>query len=157
MFGFTWNHLCLTLQVTVRQSCVRQTVAVSQFRVWILWRTRPLWSLKARPSQTLLTSSAVVKWDGLALEAFGDVLLLRHDFCRPGPHKWRPTPGNVAIFSLSFLFFGCAKNLGICEAMKDRSGASSRNREKKEHLEEPSDWGYFSCLVLQLISKFWVL
>ena len=30
--------------------------------------------------------------------------------------------------------------LGICEATKDRSGASSRNREKKEHLEEPSDW-----------------
>ena len=37
-------------------------------------------------------------------------------------------------------FFGRVKNLGICEATKDRSGASSRNREKKEHLEEPSDW-----------------
>ena len=46
----------------------------------------------------------------------------------------------MSQFSLSFLFFGCAKNLGICEAMKDRSGASSKNREKKEHLEEPSDW-----------------
>ena len=34
----------------------------------------------------------------------------------------------------SFFFFRCAKNPGICEVTKDRSGASSRNREKKEHL-----------------------
>ena len=44
------------------------------------------------------------------------------------------------FFSLSFLFFGRAKKLGICEAMKDRSGASNKNGEKKEHLEEPLDW-----------------
>ena len=70
------------------------------------------------------------------LVASPDVLPLRHHFCRPGPRKWRSTPRDVAIFSLSFFFFGHAKNLGICEATKDRSGASSRNREQKEPLEE---------------------
>ena len=34
-------------------------------------------------------------------------------------------------------FSGAQRILGY---VKDRSGASSRNREKKEHLEEPSDW-----------------
>ena len=37
-------------------------------------------------------------------------------------------------------FIGCAKNVGIRKAMKARSGASYKKREKKEHLEEPSDW-----------------
>ena len=44
------------------------------------------------------------------------------------------------FFSFSFFFSGRTKNPGICEAMKDSSVASSKNREKKEHLEEPSDW-----------------
>ena len=60
-----------------------------------------------------------------------DVLHLCQDFCRPGPRKWRSTPHDVAIFSLSLFFFGRAKNLGICEATKDRSGASSRNRRRR--------------------------
>ena len=34
------------------------------------------------------------------------------------------------FFSLSFFFFGRAKNLGICEATKDSSGASSKKRDK---------------------------
>ena len=55
-------------------------------------------------------------------------------------HECLITPRDVAIFSLSFLFFGNAKNLGTCEATKDRSSASFKNREKKKHLEEPSDW-----------------
>ena len=46
----------------------------------------------------------------------------------------------MSPFSLSFLFFKRTKNLGICEATKDRSDASSKNREKKEHLEEPALW-----------------
>ena len=70
------------------------------------------------------------------LVASPDVLPLRHHFCRPGPRKWRSTPRDVAIFSLSFFFFGWAKNLGICKTTSDRSSASSRNREKKEHLGE---------------------
>ena len=45
----------------------------------------------------------------------------------------------MSLFSYSFFFFGHSKNPGICEAMKDRSDASTRNSEKKEHLEEPSD------------------
>ena len=49
----------------------------------------------------------------------------------------------MSPFSL-FLLFRVLKNLGICEAVKDRSGASSRNREQKEHLEELQT-GQTSC------------
>ena len=48
------------------------------------------------------------------------------------------TPCNVTILSLSFFFFRPTKSLGICEATKDSSSASSKKRESKEHLEEPS-------------------
>ena len=47
---------------------------------------------------------------------------------------------HASIFSLSFFFFGRTKNLGICEATKDGSGASYKNRERRLHLEEPLDW-----------------
>ena len=47
----------------------------------------------------------------------------------PRPTKWRPTPRDVTILSLSFCFFGHTKNHGICEATKDRSHASSKKRE----------------------------
>ena len=89
----------------------------------------------ASPSETLLTSSAVVKCDGRAFGAFPGCLTrcftLTSQFLPPGPRKWRSTPRDVAIFSLSFCFFGRAKNLGICEATKDHSGASSKNRSKE--------------------------
>ena len=85
--------------------------------------------------ETLLTSSAVEPLEHF-LVVSPDVLSLRYNFCRPGPRKWRSTPRDVAIFSLSFFFFGHKKNLRICEATKDRNSASSRNREQKEHLEE---------------------
>ena len=58
-----------------------------------------------------------------------DVLPLHRNLCCPGPRHRRSTPRDVAIFS-------------ICEATIDRSGASSKNREKKEHLEEPSYWDF---------------
>ena len=87
-------------------------------------------------SETLLTSSAVVKCDGLAFAAFPGCVTgcftLTSRFLPPRPAK-------VTIYStqcchfylfLPFFFFGCAKNLGICEATKDSSGASSKNREK---------------------------
>ena len=104
------------------------SVAVSQFRVCVLWRTRPLWSSKASPSETLFTSSAVLEH---FLVASPDVLPLRHDFCRPGPQKWQSTPRDVTIFSVSFFFFGHAKNLGICE--EDRSGASSKTGKRRSN------------------------
>ena len=90
----------------------------------LLWRTR------------LLKDSAFVVFEG---ESFKETLLTSSAVglrFQPPRWKWRSTPRDVAIFSLSFLFFGLAKNLGICEATKDSSGASSRNREQKEHLEE---------------------
>ena len=115
--------------------------AESQFRVCVLWRTRPLWSVKASPSETLLTWSAVVKCDGLDFGAFPGCVIRCFTLT-----SWflPPRPARVTIYTtrchhlLSF-FFGHTKNLERCETMKDRSGASSRNREK-EHLEEPSDW-----------------
>ena len=70
----------------------------------------------------------------LMMVAPPDILPLNHDFRHPGPQKWRSTPHDVTIFSLFFFFFGCAKNLEICEAAKDSSRASSKKREKKEHL-----------------------
>ena len=37
-------------------------------------------------------------------------------------------------------FSGTQTILTICEATKNPSGASSKKREREEHLEEPSDW-----------------
>ena len=75
-----------------------KTNAVSQFRVCI---HRSTLHLRYSFRETLLASSAIVKWDGLTLEHFlvasPDVLPLRHDF----PWKWRSTPRDVAIFVLS--------------------------------------------------------
>ena len=47
------------------------------------------------------------------------------------PRKLRSTPRDGAIFLLSFLFFRRGMNLGIREATKYSSGASSKKREKK--------------------------
>ena len=71
-----------------------------------------------------------MRMDGLTYDSFlgflqMDVLPLSHNV------NWWSTPRDDAIFSLSFFFFGRAKNLGICEAVKDSSGASSKNSEKK--------------------------
>ena len=61
----------------------------------------------------------------------------------------------MSQFSLSFFYFGHTKYLGICEAVRVSSGASSKNREKKEHLEEPSNWdslcGGFDVTGLQML------
>ena len=59
---------------------------------------------------------------------------------RPDLRKWQSTPRDVTIFSLYFLCFGCAKNLGICEAMKDGSSASSKKRERKDAFGGRSLW-----------------
>ena len=82
----------------------------------------------------------LVKWDGLAFGAFPGCVTR----CFTLTSQLLPTrPVKVTVyanFCLSFSFFGSAKNPGICEAVKDSSSAFSKNREKKEHLEEPSDW-----------------
>ena len=111
--SFLIEHLKRSLE-----SAWLTSITVSQFRVCILRRTRPLWSSKA--------VSTVVKWDGLAFGVFPYIMIF-------GLWKWRSTPRDVSIFSLSFFFFGHAKNLGICEAtyVKDSSRASSKKREKK--------------------------
>ena len=75
-----------------------------------------------------------------------------------------PRPAKVTIYAawcrhfLSFfLLFECTNNLGICEATKDRSGASSRNREKKEHLEELQTGTDFTlhCDIIGLQMLLW--
>ena len=57
--------------------------------------------------------SAVVKWDCVA---FGEFPCRVTRCSRTDLQKWRSMPCNVAIFCLSFFFFGHAKNLGIWEA-----------------------------------------
>ena len=110
----------IKLQLSFHPYGAEYMIAVSQFRVCILRRTRPLRSSKTvEPLEHFLVASP-------------DVLPLCHDFCRSGPQKWRSTPHDVTIFSLSLFFFGHAKNLGMCEAMTDSSSESSKKKEKKE-------------------------
>ena len=62
-----------------------------------------------------LKDSAFAIFEG---ESFRETLLTASTSC------------DVTICSLSFFFFGHAKNLWIFEATKDSSGASSKEREK---------------------------
>ena len=107
----------IKLQLSFHPYGAEYMIAVSQFRVCILRRTRPLRSSKTvEPLEHFLVASP-------------DVLPLCHDFCRSGPQKWRSTPHDVTIFSLSLFFFGHAKNLGMCEAMTDSSILQKEGKE----------------------------
>ena len=138
---------------------------MSQFRVCVLWRTRPSWSLKASPSETLLTTSVLVKCDGLAFGSFPGCVTR----CFTLTSRFLlPRPAEVTIYatpfvSLSFFFFGQAKNLWICEATTDSSGASSKKRKRRiiwrslqtgtdfaQHCVEQPSWN----LKLRLHQKF---
>ena len=82
--------------------------------------------------ETLLTSSVVVKWDGLAFGAFSCCVTrcftLYVTFSADQACESDEVP---RVF----------QDLGIYETTKDSSGASSKkNGEKKEHLEEPLSW-----------------
>ena len=71
-------------------------IVVSQFRVCVLWRTRPLWSVKASPSESLLTSSVVVKCDSRAFGAFPGCV----SRCFTLASRFRPPrPANVTIYA----------------------------------------------------------
>ena len=89
--------------------------------------------------ETLLTSSVVVKRGGLAFGAFPGCVTrcftLTSRFLPPRPAKVT-TYATRYRHLLSFF----SKNLGICEATEESSCASSKKREKKEHLKEPSNW-----------------
>ena len=68
-------------------------------------------------------------------ESFGETLKnFCHDFCHPGPRKRQSVSCDVAIFFLSSYFSGMRRILGHMRPRRDSSGASSKNREKKEHL-----------------------
>ena len=88
----------------------------------VLWRTRPLWSVKASPSETLLTWSAVVKCDGRAFGSFPGCVTrcftLTSRFLPPRPVKVTTYATRCRHFLSFFRLFGRAKNLGICEAMR---------------------------------------
>ena len=106
----------------------RHTFAVSQFRVCILRRSRPLRSLKASPSETLLTASVVVKWDGLAFGALPGCVTrcftLTSRFLLPRPAK-------VMIYFMRRRHFLCFFLFRACKESWDMWSASSKNREKK--------------------------
>ena len=88
-------------------------LAVSKFRVCILWRTRSLWSSEASPSETLLTASAVVKWDGLAFGAFPSCVTrcftLTSRFLPPRPVKVTIYAARCRHFL--FLLFSCTQRI----------------------------------------------
>ena len=92
-----------------------------------------LWYLR-RPRQLLLdvTVSPLEHF----LVASPDVLPLRHDFCRPDPQQWWSMPCDVTLFSF-LLNFRARKESWDMWALE---GASSKKKEKKEHLEEPLNW-----------------
>ena len=92
--------------------CAVQATGVSsdsQFRVCVLWRTRPLWSSRASPSESLLTSSAVVKCDGLAFGAFPGCVTrcftLTSRFLPPRPTKVTIYATRCRHFLFFFLLF----------------------------------------------------
>ena len=90
--------------------------------------------------ETLLTTSTVVKWEGLAFGAFSGCVTrcftLTSQCLSPRPAKVMTYPTWCHHFcSFILLFSGTQKNLVICEATKDSSGASSKKRETKAAFE----------------------
>ena len=82
--------------------------------------------------ETLLTMSTVVKWDGLAFGALPGWVTR----CFTLTSRFLPPRSTIYAtwcrhFLSFFLLFGCAVNLGMCETTKDRSGASTKKREKE--------------------------
>ena len=122
------------------------TVAVSQFRICILQRTRPLCSSKASPSERPSRAAStgdqwdpsehflVVSWNVPALTHTSRFLSTR--------------PAKVMIYAtqwrhfLFFSFFGPAKNPGILEDAKNSSCASYKTREK--------DAAFVGCIWMSL-------
>ena len=101
--------------------------------------------VRRKEDESLLTASAVVKWDGLAFGAFPGCVTrcftLTSQFLPPRPTKVTIYTTQCRHF-LSFFFF--KENLWICEATKDSSGASSKEREKRARfvgciLDQPLD------------------
>ena len=85
--------------------------------------------------ETLLTTSAVVKWDVLAFGAFPGCVTscftLTSWFLPPRPTKVTIYAKWCRHFSLSFFFSGVQRIFVYMRPWKDDSGASSKNREKK--------------------------
>ena len=115
----------------------RDTHAVSQVRVRILWRTRPLWLLKASPSETLLTTWAVVKCDGLAFGAF-PVSVTR---CFTLTSWFLNVHHTMLPFSLfPFSFSGAQRILGYVRPQRIAVVHPSKTGRWRPHLEEPLNW-----------------
>ena len=117
-----------------------------QKRCWIYFKVYQLLCLNSGSTsfegesfrETSLTSSAVVKCDGLAFGAFPGCVTR----CFTLTSRFLP-PRKVTIYAARcqhflsvFLLFPAL--LGYVWPRKDRSGASSKKWGKKEHLEEPS-------------------
>ena len=115
-----WGTMTLQGPDTPASLLEHTTVAVSQLRVCILWRTR----LKASPSETLLTASAVVKCDARAFGAFPGCVTrcftLTSRFLLPRPAKVTIYTTWCRHFLAFFLLFRVRKeswDMGICEGL----------------------------------------
>ena len=130
-----WKAVCL--------SSPPITLAVSQFRVCILWRTRPLLSSKT------LTASAVVKYDGRAFGAFpGCVTRCFTPYIMISAaqaHESDDLHHAMSPFSL-FLssFSGAQRILGYVRPRRTVAVHPPKRRKGRSicglHLEEPSNW-----------------
>ena len=85
-------------------------------RLWRCYLCLAVFSIQGlHPLREGESASAVIKWDGLAFGAFPVKVTIHTKWCR-----------HFLLF-----FFGRTENLGICEATKDCSGASSKKWGKE--------------------------
>ena len=122
--------------------------AVSQFRACILQRTRLLQSLKVSPSETLLTTSAVVKCDGLWSISWMDHQMF-YSYTTISAAQARESEDlhhAMSPFSLfSFFFFsGTQRILDYVRPRKIVAVHPPKPGKRRSlcglHLEEPSHW-----------------
>ena len=113
------NKVCYRRLKTDRHTC---WVSV---QVCVLWGT--LWSLKASPSETLLTSAAFGAFPGCITRC---------------TRKWRSTPRDVTIFSLSFflLFWAHKESWDMWGRIVVVHPPETGRRRSLWRSLQPSDW-----------------
>ena len=108
---------------------------MSQLRVCILQRTQALEVFEGKSfRETLLTASAVSKWDSLAFGAFPgcrpDVLTLRHDFCESDSLRHAMSPFSLFLSSCS----GAQSILGYLRSRRIVAVHPPKRGKRRPHL-----------------------
>ena len=105
--------------------------------------------------ETLLTSSAVVKWDGLAFGAFPGCVTrcftLTSRFLTPRPAKVTIYPTRCLHFLSYVVLFRAHKAiLGYVRPRRIVAVCPPQRRKRRPHLEEPSDWAGLQMLLRRM-------